>query len=91
MADVLPTVRLAATVTLTPIVTDASGTITAMKPIDATTHAWAVPWSTLLLLVVLVALAVLAVRARRRRAAQEQTRVQEAIAEALRERETADQ
>ena len=82
-------VRLAATVTLTPIVTDASGTITPLPSVDTTTHAWAVPWSALALLVVLVAAAVLAVRTRRRRAALDEARVQAAVADALRERETA--
>lgn len=88
--DVVPSVRLAATVTLTPIVTDASGTITPMDRVDATTHAWAVPWSALVLLLILIAVVVLAVRSRRRRAAEEETRVQAAVADALRERETAD-
>jgi hypothetical protein len=88
---VLPTVRVAATVTLTPIVTDASGTITPLPAVESTTHAWAMPWSALVLLLLLVALAVLAVRARRRRSAQEEARVKAAIADALRERETADQ
>lgn len=68
--------------------TDASGTITRLKPVEATTHAWAVPWSVLALLVVLAVIVVLAVRARRRRAGQEDARVQAAIAEALRERES---
>ncbi|MET0929161.1 MAG: DUF916 domain-containing protein [Aeromicrobium sp.] len=88
---VLPTVRLAATVTLEPLVTDASGTITATDPVESTTHAWAVPWTGLLLLVVLVAIAVLAVRSRRQRNARENARVLAAIAQALRDREKVDQ
>jgi cbb3-type cytochrome oxidase subunit 3 len=85
---VAPTVRVAATVTLKPLVTDASGTITPLDPVDATTHAWAVPWSALVLLVVLIALVVLALRVRRRRAAENEARVQAAVADALRERES---
>jgi hypothetical protein len=87
---VLSTGRLAATVRLTPIVTDASGTITPLAPVDSTTHAWAMPWSALALLVAVIALAAVAVRARRRRSAQDEARVQAAVADALRERETAD-
>lgn len=88
---VRPTVRLAATVTLKPLVTDASGTITPLDPVDTTTHAWAVPWAALLLLAIVIALAVLAVRSRRQRKARENARVLAAIAQALRERETVDQ
>lgn len=88
---VLSSARVTATVSLTPIVTDASGTITPLKDVDATARAWAVPWSALVLLLVLIALVVLAVHARRRRVVQNEARVQAAIADALRERETADQ
>jgi hypothetical protein len=88
--DVAPTVRLAGTVTLTPLVTDASGTITPLAAVDTTTHGWGIPWS-LLLLLVLLGVAVLAlVRLRRQAKVREDVRVQDAIDQALRERETVD-
>lgn len=87
---VSPTVRLAATATLTPLITDASGSKTALKPVHSTTHGWALPWA-LLVLVVLLVVAVFGARALRRRAKKrEDTRVQEAVERALREKETAE-
>ena len=88
---VAPTLRSAGTVTLTPLLTDASGTVSPLEAVKTTTHGWAMPWTLLLVLLVVCALAVLAVRARRQAAAREDARVQEAIEQALRERETADQ
>jgi hypothetical protein len=75
---------------LTPLVTDASGTITPLAEITTTGHGWAIPWSLLLLLVVLGALAFAAIRARKQGKVREDARVQEAIQDALRERETVD-
>ncbi|MBQ1044194.1 MULTISPECIES: WxL protein peptidoglycan domain-containing protein [unclassified Micromonospora] len=87
--DVAPALRLAATVTLTPLLTDASNSTTALDPVSATGHGWAVPWTLLVLVVVLVAGAVVAARlARRNRARRkrrEDGRVREAVEQALRQ------
>jgi hypothetical protein len=86
---VSPTVRLAATATLTPLITDASGSRTALKPVSSTTHGWALPWALLVLVVILVA-AFFGARAQRRRAkTREDARVQEAVEKALREKDPA--
>ncbi|MFJ8582808.1 WxL protein peptidoglycan domain-containing protein [Micromonospora sp. NPDC093277] len=89
---VAPAVRLAATVTLTPTLTDASGSTTSLDPVSATAHGWAVPWTLLVLVLVLVAAAVgaplLARRSRLQRKQREEARVREAVEQALREQET---
>ncbi|MET4924709.1 DUF916 domain-containing protein [Streptomyces sp. PSRA5] len=88
---VTPGVGLAATATLTPLLTDASGSTTSLKPVEATAHGWAIPWTLLLLIVVLlgsaVAAFVLTRRTRARRRAAEDARVQNAVEQALREKE----
>ncbi|MEU1619669.1 DUF916 domain-containing protein [Streptomyces sp. NPDC005722] len=89
---VAPAVSLTATATLTPMLTDASGSITPLDPVEATAHGWAVPWI-LLLLVVLVAAAVAAAiiftrRGRARRKQREDGRVRDAVEKALREKDT---
>lgn len=85
---VTPGFRLTATVTLTPLLTDASGSTSALKPVRATAHAWTVPWSLLLLVVLLLAVAVttllLVRRGRARRKLREDARVRDAVAQALR-------
>lgn len=87
---VAPTLRLAATATLTPRLTDASGSTTSLEPVRATTHGWAAPWPLLLLLVVLIAVAVgvflLARRSRVRRKTREDARVREAVEQAIRDK-----
>ncbi|MEV6425544.1 DUF916 domain-containing protein [Streptomyces sp. NPDC051662] len=89
--DVAPGVSLTATVTLTPLLTDASGSTTSLKPVEATAHGWAVPWTLLLLIVVLLAAVIgtflLTRRARARRTAREDARVQNAVEQALRDKE----
>jgi hypothetical protein len=79
--------RLTATVTLTPRLTDASGSITSRPALEASAHAWAVPWTLLVAVVVLVALVVGGVlllrRGRTRRKAREDARVREAVEQAL--------
>ncbi|SBT54261.1 protein of unknown function (DUF916) [Micromonospora narathiwatensis] len=89
---VAPAVRLAATVGLTPLLTDASGSTTALDPVSTTAHGWAIPWTLLVLVVVLLAAVVgaplLARRGRARRKQREDARVQEAVEQALREQET---
>jgi hypothetical protein len=91
--DVAPLVRLGATVAVAPLVTDASGSTTPLATVEVTTHAWAVPWPLLLVVVLAGAGVTLGLRgARRRRAARraaEDARVQEAVDEALRERDAA--
>lgn len=88
---VAPSVRLAATVTLTPRLTDASGTTTSLDPVRATAHTAAVPWTLALLVVVLIAVAVgafvLARRGRTRRKLGEEARVRDAVEQALRDQE----
>ena len=88
--DVPAAGRLGATVSVTPVVTDASGSTSSLAPVEGAAHAWALPWALLSGLVVLAAVVVLLVRGirrgRARRAEREEARVQEAVAEALRER-----
>lgn len=90
---VTPAVRLAATATLTPLITDASGSTTSLEPVVATTHGWAIPWTLWLLVVALIAVVAGAIRVTRHRRAQrtlrEEARVQEAVEKALREQKTA--
>lgn len=86
---VRPTARLAATVSLTPLMTDASGSITPLDEVEATTHTWAIPWTLLVLLVAVVGLVVGEIVVTRRRRAEakrrEDERVREAVAQAVRE------
>jgi hypothetical protein len=87
---VTPAVRLGVTVTLTPLLTDASGSINVLDPVRATAHGWALPW-TLALLVLLLAAAVVAAfvlvrRRRRQRKSREDDRVRTAVEQALRDR-----
>ncbi|MGX1549300.1 COG1470 family protein [Streptomyces adustus] len=85
---VAPAVHLAATATLTPLLTDAAGSTTSLDPVKATAHGWAVPWTLLVLLVMLTAAVVggllLARRARARRTQREDARVASAVEQALR-------
>jgi hypothetical protein len=69
--DVVPALRLAATVTLVPLLTDAAGSTAPLAATEGSGHAWAVPWA-LLAAVALVgglAAAGVVVALRRRRAA----------------------
>ncbi|GII33803.1 WxL protein peptidoglycan domain-containing protein [Planotetraspora mira] len=87
-----PAVRLGATATITPLLTDASGSITALKPVQVTAGGWAVPWTLSLMVVVLIAVIVAAFllsrRGRVRRKLREDARVRDAVEQALREQET---
>ncbi|MET8234891.1 DUF916 domain-containing protein [Micromonospora sp. NPDC005298] len=89
--DVAPAVRLAATATVTPLLTDASGSTTSLEPVQVTAHGWALPWMVVLVLVVLIAVVVGAYlyrrRTRTRRTAREDARVRDAVAQALGGRE----
>jgi hypothetical protein len=67
--DVTPALRLTATVTLLPLLTDAAGSTAPLAAVKASGHGWSVPWSLLLTLVAVCALAVAGVafaRSRRR-------------------------
>ncbi|MGW2348130.1 WxL protein peptidoglycan domain-containing protein [Actinacidiphila glaucinigra] len=85
---VAPAVSLTATVTLTPMLTDASGSINPLDPVEATAHGWAVPWILLLLIVLLAAAVAAAIvlrrRGRARRKQREDSRVRDAVEKALR-------
>lgn len=87
---VTPAYRLAATVTVTPLLTDAAGSTTALKPVRATAHGLAVPWTLTLLVALVLAGIVVAVvltrRGRARRKRLEDERVREAVDRALREK-----
>ncbi|WP_238005353.1 DUF916 domain-containing protein [Dactylosporangium sp. AC04546] len=84
--------RLAATATLTPLLTDASGSTTSLKQVQASAHSWAIPWALLLLILVLVAAVVgasfLIRRGRAQRKLREDARVRKAVEQALRDKET---
>lgn len=87
---VAPALRLAASATLTPLLTDPSGSTTSLEPVRATTHGWAAPWPLLLVLVVLVIVAagafLLTRRNRLRRKNREDARVRKAVEKAIRDR-----
>lgn len=65
--DMTPAVRLSATVTLTPLLTDAAGSTAPLQVVESTGHAWAIPWLPLLVIVGVVAV-VTALRSRHRAA-----------------------
>jgi hypothetical protein len=66
--DVTPALRLTATVTLVPLLTDAAGSTAPLAATKTSGHAWTVPWSLLFAIVVLCGLVVAgrAFRPRRR-------------------------
>jgi hypothetical protein len=80
------------TATVTPIVTDASGSTSALESISTSAAAPAVPWTWLIVVLVLAALVIVVLRLlprmRADRRAREEARVQEAVELALAERET---
>ncbi len=92
VSGVAPAVRLGADVQVVPVMTDASGSTSALPVVGAGAHTWAVPWTALALLVLVVAGAVavprVARRRRRQRADREDQRVRTAVEEALRGRGT---
>ncbi|HWI71560.1 MAG TPA: hypothetical protein VNT55_06370 [Baekduia sp.] len=67
LRDVTPALRLKATVKVTPLLADAAGSIAPLPAKTASGHAWAVPWSLLLVLIVVCGLAGVALRRRHRR------------------------
>ncbi|MGI5236968.1 COG1470 family protein [Dactylosporangium sp. CA-139066] len=78
---------LTATVTLTPRLTDESGSTTSLPDVTASADTWVVPWTALILLVVVIALVaggfLLLRRNRARGRAREDARVKEAVEQAL--------
>ena len=54
--DVTPALRLTATVTLVPLLTDAAGSTAPLAATKTSGHAWAVPWSLLLAIIVVCGL-----------------------------------
>ncbi|WP_010274309.1 MULTISPECIES: hypothetical protein [unclassified Streptomyces] len=82
-----PSFALTAKITLTPLLTDASGSTSPLSPVEATAHGTAIPWTPLVLVLALLACAVAALRLRSRRKQGEEERVREAVARELRERE----
>lgn len=92
--DVWPALRLTATATVVPVVTDASGSTAPLAAVSADAHGWAVPWAALVVVLVLVGAVLLVVRLRRRdrarRLAAQDARVHAAVEEALASAETAD-
>ena len=62
---VTPALRSKATVSLVPLLTDAAGSTAPLAAIEASAHAWTVPWSLLLLVVVVLCGLVAALRPRR--------------------------
>jgi hypothetical protein len=71
LRDVTPVLRLTATVTLIPLLTDAAGSTAPLAATKASAHAVIVPWSLLAAIVILsaLALAITRMRGRRRSAA----------------------
>jgi hypothetical protein len=94
LSGVSPAVRLTASVALTPLVVDSSGTTSPLDDVVATASTWAVPWALALLVLLIVGLVILTVLLLRRRRHQatdrEDARVHDAVAHALREREVTD-
>jgi len=56
LRDVTPALRLTATVTLTPLLTDEAGSTAPLPPIKTSGHGWAIPWTPLIALVAVCAL-----------------------------------
>jgi hypothetical protein len=91
---VTPAVRLAGTVAVVPLLTDAAGSTSPLTTVETTTHTWTIPWALLLILVALCGLVVGGLAFRRRRGRQDRLREnalgQDALAPS-RARETSDQ
>jgi hypothetical protein len=87
VTGVAPAFWVTATATLTPLVVDASGSTTSLKPIEATAHGFAVPWTLLVVVLLLAALVAGAIvgnrRNRAKRKEREDARVRDAVADAL--------
>ncbi|MEU4671819.1 DUF916 domain-containing protein [Amycolatopsis sp. NPDC023774] len=64
---VVPAGRVAAEVSITPLLTDASGSVAPLAVVPGSAGGWAVPWTLLVVLVLLVLVVVLVVRRLRKR------------------------
>ncbi|MEV6980082.1 DUF916 domain-containing protein [Sphaerisporangium sp. NPDC051017] len=74
---VAPVLSLTGTVSVVPLLTDASNSVAPLAKIETTTHAWTIPWTLLLALAALCALIVAALTFRSRRVkAREDARLQ---------------
>jgi hypothetical protein len=62
-----PVLRLTGTVTLTPLLTDAAGSVAPLPVVEGAAQTWTIPWAPLLLLVLLCGAGVAALTFRRRR------------------------
>lgn len=88
---VVPALRLTGTVTLVPLLTDASGSVAPLAAVETTSYAWT--WALLLVIVVLGGLVVAGLafrRHRRQTRLREDAHVEEAVEQALPDRETSD-
>jgi len=87
LRDVPAMFLLTATATVTPVVTDASGSTTALAPIVASANGWAAPWGLLLLIAAVAALVIVGLRLQKRhrmlQQEREAARVKEAVELAL--------
>ena len=72
---VTPAVSLTGTVTLTPLLTDAAGSVAPLAAVRTTAHAWTAPWALLVFLVALCGLVAAGLAFRRRR----QTRLRDDV------------
>jgi len=91
ITGVFPAFLLSATVALSPELPSTDGSVSALDPIEASATTWAVPLVLLIFILLVIASAITTIavtrRNRRRRASREETRVDEAVQRALRERE----
>lgn len=91
---VVPAFWLTATAALDPELAVVAGTTPGVDPVTAEAGTWGVPWALLVLVLLVAAIVVAAIvvlrRRRRQRAEREETRVQEAVEQALRDREASD-
>ncbi|MEU8003868.1 DUF916 domain-containing protein [Catellatospora sp. NPDC049111] len=88
---VAPATKLTATATLTPLLTDASGSSTDLEQVEATGGTWAMPWALLILIVAVAAVVAVGLvgsrRNRARRRQREDARVEQAVEQALRDKQ----
>lgn len=83
LADVTAAFRLEATTTVTPLLTDASGSTTSLDPVRADAVAWAVPWLWVVVALVVIAAVVAVILLVRRNRRRTEERIKQAVEEAL--------
>ncbi|MGP4014791.1 WxL protein peptidoglycan domain-containing protein [Saccharopolyspora sp. 5N708] len=90
---VAPTLLLTGTVSLVPLLTDASGSTAPLAAVETTAHAWAITWVLLLVVALCGLVVVIVVSRRRRRKAKlrKNNRAEDTGAPEVRARETSDQ